>query len=86
MVRDAETGEVRGFLRGGQGDFEVAPSELEVLFSDGARSHSQPHTPHHQLGHKFLAPFARFIALRGQRFSVVHPTFVIPTAERRSRT
>jgi hypothetical protein len=44
MVRDAKTGEVRGFLRGGQAEIEDAPSDLEVQFSDGVRSHPQPHT------------------------------------------
>ena len=40
MLRDAKTGEVRGFLRGGNGTVEDAPDELEVQFSDGI--HSNP--------------------------------------------
>ena len=44
MVRDARTGEVRAFLRGGQAEIEDAPSDLEVQFSDGVRSHPHSHT------------------------------------------
>jgi hypothetical protein len=44
MVRDAKTGEVRGFLRGGQAEIEDAPADLEVQFSDGVRSERQIHT------------------------------------------
>jgi hypothetical protein len=35
MLRDAKTGEVRGFLRGGDATIEDAPDDLEVQFSDG---------------------------------------------------
>lgn len=38
MLRDAQTGEVRGFVRGGSAVMEDAPDELEVQFSDGVRS------------------------------------------------
>ena len=38
MLRDAKTGEVRGFLRGGDADIEDAPDDLEVQFSDGIHS------------------------------------------------
>jgi hypothetical protein len=38
MLRDARTGEVRGFVRGGSAVLEEAPDELEVQFSDGVRS------------------------------------------------
>ena len=38
MLRDAKTGEVRGFLRGGNADIEDAPDDLEVQFSDGIHS------------------------------------------------
>ena len=38
MLRDAKTGEVRGFLRGGSGTIEDAPDDLEVQFSDGIHS------------------------------------------------
>jgi hypothetical protein len=38
MLRDAETGEVRGFLRGGNAQIENAPADLEIHFSDGVRS------------------------------------------------
>src|SRR5678816_1973031 len=41
LVRDTKTGEVRGFLRGGQAEIQDAPSELEVQASDGVRTHSQ---------------------------------------------
>ena len=40
MLRDAKTGEVRGFLRGGNGTVEDVPDNLEVQFSDGI--HSNP--------------------------------------------
>ena len=43
LVRDTKTGEVRGFLRGGQAEIQDAPSELEVQASDGVRSHPQRH-------------------------------------------
>ena len=38
MLRDAKTGEVRGFLRGGNADIEDVPDDLEVQFSDGIHS------------------------------------------------
>lgn len=38
MLRDAQTGEVRGFLRGGSGEVENAPAEMELQLSDGVRS------------------------------------------------
>ena len=38
MLRDAKSGEVRGFLRGGSGTIEDAPDDLEVQFSDGIHS------------------------------------------------
>ena len=38
MLRDAKTGEVRGFLRGGSATIEDAPDDLEVQFSDGIHS------------------------------------------------
>jgi hypothetical protein len=44
LVRDAKTGEVRGFLRGGQAEIQDAPSDIEVQASDGVRSHPQRHT------------------------------------------
>jgi len=40
MLRDAKTGEVRGFLRGGSATIEDAPDDLEVQFSDGIHSNS----------------------------------------------
>jgi hypothetical protein len=43
MVRDAVTGEVRGFLRGGSARIEDAPADLEVQSSDGVRSQPQRH-------------------------------------------
>ena len=44
LAPEARPDEVRGFLRGGQAEIEDAPSDLEVQFSDGVRSHPQPHT------------------------------------------
>jgi hypothetical protein len=38
MLRDAKTGEVRGFLRGGDATIEDVPDDLEVQFSDGIHS------------------------------------------------
>jgi len=38
MLRDAKTGEVRGFLRGGDATIEDAPDDLELQLSDGVRS------------------------------------------------
>jgi len=38
MLRDGKTGEVRGFLRGGDGVIEDVPDDLEVQFSDGIHS------------------------------------------------
>jgi hypothetical protein len=43
MVRDAQTGEVRGFLRGGSALVEEAPADLEVQSSDGVRTQPQHH-------------------------------------------
>ena len=40
MLRDAKTGEVRGFLRGGTATIEDAPDDLEVQFSDGIHSNA----------------------------------------------
>jgi len=40
MLRDAKTGEVRGFLRGGSATIEDAPDDLEVQFSDGIHSNA----------------------------------------------
>jgi hypothetical protein len=40
MLRDAKTGEVRGFLRGGDATIEDAPDDLEVQFSDGIHSNA----------------------------------------------
>lgn len=38
MLRDAKTGEVRGFLRGGDATIEDAPDNLEIQLSDGVNS------------------------------------------------
>lgn len=38
MLRDARTGEVRGFLRGGNAQIEAAPREVEVHAPDSTRS------------------------------------------------
>jgi hypothetical protein len=38
MLRDAKTGEVRGFLRGGSAQVENVPAEMELQLSDGVRS------------------------------------------------
>jgi hypothetical protein len=38
MLRDARTGEVRGFLRGGDATIEDAPDNLELQLSDGVKS------------------------------------------------
>lgn len=38
MVRDAKTGEVRGFLRGGDATIDEVPESLEIQLSDGVRS------------------------------------------------
>ena len=37
MVRDAKSGEVRGFLRGGNAEIDAAPSEVEVRAPDSTR-------------------------------------------------
>ncbi len=44
MLRDARTGEVRGFLRGGLAQAEQLPAEIEVHVSDGVRSQIIRHT------------------------------------------
>lgn len=38
MLKDARTGEVRGFLRGGTASVEDVPDDMEVHFSDGVHS------------------------------------------------
>jgi hypothetical protein len=38
MLRDAKTGEVRGFLRGGDASIEDLPDEVELQLSDGVQS------------------------------------------------
>ncbi len=38
MLRDAKTGEVRGFLRGGDAMVEDVPENLEIQLSDGVKS------------------------------------------------
>ncbi|MBS1840564.1 MAG: IPT/TIG domain-containing protein, partial [Acidobacteria bacterium] len=38
MLRDAKTGEVRGFLRGGDAMVEDVPDNLEIQLSDGVKS------------------------------------------------
>lgn len=38
MLRDAKTGEARGFLRGGDATIEDAPDSLEIQLSDGVKS------------------------------------------------
>src|SRR5208337_4393152 len=38
MVRDAQTGEVRGFLRGGNAEIVDAPQELEIHVSGGIQT------------------------------------------------
>jgi IPT/TIG domain-containing protein len=38
MLRDANTGEVRGFIRGGDATIEDTPDNLELQLSDGVRS------------------------------------------------
>jgi len=38
MLRDAKTGEVRGFLRGGNTEIEAAPRELELRAPDATRA------------------------------------------------
>jgi len=38
MLRDAKTGEVRGFLRGGDVTIDDAPENLEIQLSDGVKS------------------------------------------------
>jgi hypothetical protein len=43
MLRDAQTGEVRGFLRGGSALVQDPPQEMEIQFSDGVRSGSMRH-------------------------------------------
>ncbi|HSS95414.1 MAG TPA: M66 family metalloprotease, partial [Terriglobales bacterium] len=40
MLRDAKTGEVRGFSRGGSATIDDAPDDLEVQFSDGIHSNA----------------------------------------------
>jgi hypothetical protein len=48
MVRDAQNGEVRGFLRGGSALVEEAPADLEVQASDGVRTQPQHHQRNEQ--------------------------------------
>jgi hypothetical protein len=43
MLRDARTGEVRGFLRGGIAQMEDVPEDLEVQVSDGVASQAVRH-------------------------------------------
>lgn len=38
LVRDAQNGEVRGFLRGGSAQVENAPADMELQVSDGVRT------------------------------------------------
>ncbi len=38
MLRDTKTGEVRGFLRGGDATIEDVPENLELQLSDGVKS------------------------------------------------
>ena len=38
MLRDAQTGEVRGFLRGGSAEIVDAPQEIEVHISNGIQA------------------------------------------------
>jgi IPT/TIG domain/Peptidase M66 len=38
MLRDTKTGEVRGFLRGGDATIEEAPDAMEIQLSDGVKS------------------------------------------------
>ena len=38
MLRDSKTGEVRGFLRGGDSTIEDVPESLELQLSDGVKS------------------------------------------------
>jgi len=38
MLRDTKTGEVRGFLRGGDATIEDVPESLELQLSDGVKS------------------------------------------------
>ncbi len=38
MLRDSKTGEVRGFLRGGDATIEDVPENLELQLSDGVKS------------------------------------------------
>ncbi len=38
MLRDAKTGEVRGFLRGGDATVDDAPDNLEIQLSDGVKT------------------------------------------------
>jgi hypothetical protein len=44
MLRDARTGEVRGFLRGGNAQIEQAPAEIEIHAPDAARGEKIRHT------------------------------------------
>ncbi len=46
MLRDAGTGEVRGFLRGGIAQMQDAPADLEVQVSDGVSSQALRHQRH----------------------------------------
>jgi IPT/TIG domain-containing protein/peptidase M66-like protein len=43
MLRDATTGEVRGFLRGGIAQMQDVPADLEVQLSDGVSSQAVRH-------------------------------------------
>jgi len=38
MLRDTKTGEVRGFLRGGDATIEDVPDGMEIQLSDGVKS------------------------------------------------
>ena len=44
MLRDARTGEVRGFLRGGNAQIVQAPKEIEIHAPDAARGEKIRHT------------------------------------------
>jgi hypothetical protein len=37
MLRDTKTGEVRGFVRGGNATVEDVPADMEVVLPDSAR-------------------------------------------------
>jgi hypothetical protein len=44
MLRDARTGEVRGFLRGGNAQIVQSPKEIEIRAPDAARGEKIRHT------------------------------------------